>query len=151
MSNSLLTQTFRVYNPSSMWKITVKNKQYVCNYVKRKCVRVKGCARTVQTYLKLMLRPSGCTVPSWNISLISSCLQRMLKPRHKRIPRSCLLQEIQGCCWVRFPDAHQSDSWDYQWEDWWTRRFDTECVDMYVAQAAPWKRCQWSVPVCLLG
>ena len=35
-----------------------------------------------------MLRPFGCTVPSLNISLISSCLKRMLKPRHKRIPRT---------------------------------------------------------------
>ena len=35
-----------------------------------------------------MVRPSGCTVPSWNISLISSGLRRMLEPRHKRIPRT---------------------------------------------------------------
>ena len=35
-----------------------------------------------------MLRPSGCTVPSWKISLISSYLRRMLEPRHKCIPRT---------------------------------------------------------------
>ena len=73
-----------------------------------------------------MLSPSGCTVPNWKISLICSCLRRMLEPRHKRMPRTwtstilwpaelkcCRPQEFQGCCCVRFANVHQLDSWDF--------------------------------------
>ena len=82
--------------------------QYICNYIKRKCICLTSSARTVQTYLKLMLRPSGCTVPSWKISLISSCLRRMLEPRHKCIPRtwtSAILwpAELKLCCATENP------------------------------------------------
>ena len=48
----------------------------------------KCSARTVQTYSKLKLRPSGCTVSSWKISFISSCLRNMLVPLHKRVSRT---------------------------------------------------------------
>ena len=53
--NCLLTQTFRVYNPSSVWKITAEIRNIL---VKGKCIHVKRSARTVQTHLTLMLRLS---------------------------------------------------------------------------------------------
>ena len=104
--NCVLTQTFGLYNPSSVWKITVKIRN-IFNYVKRKSVFLKRSARTVQKNLKLMLRASGCKVPPWKISLISSCLRRMLEPRHKRIPRtwtSVILWPAElKCCATGYP------------------------------------------------
>jgi len=49
-------------------------------------MREIGSARTVQTYPKLRL--SSCTVSSWKIRFISSCLRRMLVPLHKPISRT---------------------------------------------------------------
>ena len=96
----------------------------------------------------LTLRPSGCTVPSWNICLISSCLRRMLGPRHKRIPRTwtsvilwpaelkCCVTGNRGvgcrCCCVRFANAHQFDSWDFAQFRWC--RYGSICGRIYSTQ-----------------